>query len=327
MKYLVLGFLAVSSSTFATESFQEFHFEEVRSFQTVDLSANVIVETVPEDTGVAEVRISTSGNLQDVISSLEISNAEGLLTIKDKSQRTQNNGNFLGLGNVKIKNLGPVVLSRKPENNLPVIRVKLPLSTPLRLCASDGRWTIGNTNGAFCAILGDGCEMRCASINGDTEIKIVGSGDFKAEAVNAQCLTSLTKGSGDITIRSLNIQTAKLKIAGSGDVGIKGGQMCATLSAKIDGSGDIKFMCPARDANLKIAGSGEIKVFSVEGELSRKVSGSGKIKVGNRIQDRPKKESGVRSNLTVSCDCSLVGFFAVGLAGVAVAAFYVVSYV
>lgn len=85
--------------------------------------------------------------------------------------------------------------------------------------------------------------------------KIAGSGNVKING-NTTNLMCKIAGSGNFNSYGLNTQNTEAKIAGSGNVYTT---VNGTLSAKIAGSGSVKYKGEAKTENIKISGSGSVR--------------------------------------------------------------------
>jgi hypothetical protein len=85
-------------------------------------------------------------------------------------------------------------------------------------------------------------------------LKIDGSGDFKA-AGNVDRLVVKTNGNGSLRLRQLITRHADISIDGSGDADVFARE---SLSAQIDGSGNIVYYGSPHRVNKRVNGVGEI---------------------------------------------------------------------
>jgi hypothetical protein len=126
------------------------------------------------------------------------------------------------------------------------------------------------------------------------EMKIAGSGTFRAANVSFGELEMDIAGSGRAEFGQLRSRRADIDIAGSGTVIAKGaaddlkidisgsgradfGEVVSrTTDAEISGHGEVA-MAPSETAKIRISGSGDVYLRSDPKELDTKISGSGRI--------------------------------------------------
>lgn len=108
-----------------------------------------------------------------------------------------------------------------------------------------------------------------------TSIENTGSGEISASGVNARDLQLDLTGSGDIEV-SGHADNVNARLTGSGDISTT--QLIAsTANVSIHGSGDIRVYA-ARALTARIAGSGDIRYSGDCTEIDSRVSGSGSIR-------------------------------------------------
>ncbi|MGN1156500.1 MAG: head GIN domain-containing protein, partial [Agathobacter sp.] len=142
----------------------------------------------------------------------------------------------------------------------------------------------------------DEVKVKVASKN-LKEVKITGSGDFKATTdIKTDNLNLNISGSGDMEFKKVTADAAKVNIAGSGDISMK--QIdTKNLNTSIAGSGEIEIdnvtdRCDI--AQLSIAGSGEMKMkFEGCRDLRCKIAGSGEIELKGKVGDYTSAISGM----------------------------------
>ena len=106
------------------------------------------------------------------------------------------------------------------------------------------------------------------------ELSISGSGDVDLTGVRGDFDLSVS-GSGDVEAEELQLENCKISIQGSGDVKLKGAT--ANLIARQNGSGDVNaYALKAVDVEVKNSGSGDIVVQAVN-SLSAMLNGSGDL--------------------------------------------------
>ena len=124
-----------------------------------------------------------------------------------------------------------------------------------------------------------------------SKVSITGSGDVLLEkAVNARDMKVSITGSGDLKTDSLYCQNLEVSITGSGDVRMNG----AATNAKyrITGSGDIRaFDYLVEMLDCQISGSGNIQAF-VAKKLTARISGSGDIRYKGNPESVDSKVTG-----------------------------------
>ncbi len=126
------------------------------------------------------------------------------------------------------------------------------------------------------AIIGSG-DVKFKSIRAD-EIKVAikGSGDVAINTLESKLVEAAIRGSGDIKLPSLQTGIANISVHGSGDVFAAG--VADKVDVEIMGSGDVRTRkLIAREANVKIMASGDAEVHARE-KLTARVSGSGEIR-------------------------------------------------
>ena len=90
--------------------------------------------------------------------------------------------------------------------------------------------------------------------NDNLSLNIDGSGDIKGNG-DVQTLITTINGSGEIMLKDLKSETTKITINGSGDAKI---WATKSISAVINGSGDIEYYGEPLNVNNQINGSGNI---------------------------------------------------------------------
>ena len=116
-------------------------------------------------------------------------------------------------------------------------------------------------------------------------VALSGSGDIiSRDPISTEKMDVAVAGSGDIKLE-LEVLEVSAAVSGSGDIELNG--RTKEFEAAVAGSGDVEaYDLKAGKAELKISGSGTIHA-SVEKELSARLSGSGNIKYKGspRIED------------------------------------------
>jgi hypothetical protein len=126
------------------------------------------------------------------------------------------------------------------------------------------------------AIQGSG-DVKFKSISADQfKIAIKGSGDIVVDALDSKSVDAGISGSGDIKLPALTATAVNFSVKGSGDIYAAG--TTDKVDIEIVGSGDVRTRkLIAREANVKIQASGDAEVHARE-KLTARVSGSGDIR-------------------------------------------------
>lgn len=120
-----------------------------------------------------------------------------------------------------------------------------------------------------------------------------GSGEVRADRIEAEVFEATVQGSGDIAIDSLQAGAVAVSIAGNGDVRLAGKAL--TLGAVIEGSGDLHGeKLQAQKVAVRIRGSGDARVHASD-ELQVEIDGSGDV----RYRGSPKITRQVRGSGSV----------------------------
>ena len=208
---------------------------------------------------------------------------------------------------VNIRGVGLVPLDR-----LPVITARVPRDTSvsagdavwgeigpsyrLRLAkAGCGDFRVGEVRGDFdlastgsgdvgvarvgrvrAQLAGSG-DLVGGDVGGDVDVNVAGSSDAKFGRIGGG-LAVRVAGSGDLHAAELN-GPFNVMIAGSGDVRVDGGRAPA-MSARVSGSGDVRFGGEAGALSAETDGSGDIHVARVTGPVAKVAHGSGEIMIG-----------------------------------------------
>jgi hypothetical protein len=107
-------------------------------------------------------------------------------------------------------------------------------------------------------------------------LSISGSGDIRAAALRATDLLLSISGSGDLRIDTLAASKLEVSVSGSGDVHVAG--TADSLNASIAGSGDFHgAKLQAGDVHVSIAGSGAATLWA-RNHLSARIAGSGDLR-------------------------------------------------
>ncbi|HUQ27572.1 MAG TPA: head GIN domain-containing protein [Usitatibacter sp.] len=107
-------------------------------------------------------------------------------------------------------------------------------------------------------------------------LSISGSGYIGSPAIRAADLQVSISGSGDLRIGQLTARKLDLSVSGSGDIHVAG--TADSVSASITGSGDVKAAkLQAGEVSVSIAGSGAATLW-VRDKLSARIAGSGDLR-------------------------------------------------
>ena len=110
-------------------------------------------------------------------------------------------------------------------------------------------------------------------------IKMSGSGDGYAEAIDAGDFAISIAGSAELEIENLKADEVSISIAGSGDAKVNNLE-ADEVASSIAGSGDIELGGEANAQSIKIAGSGDYDAAELRSqEADASISGSGDIVV------------------------------------------------
>ena len=120
-----------------------------------------------------------------------------------------------------------------------------------------------------------------------------GSGDVRADRIEAEVFEATLQGSGDISIESLRAGAVAVSIAGNGDFRAAG--TAGSVGVVIDGSGDVHCAdLVAQQVAVRIGGSGDARVHAT-GELKVDIDGSGAV----RYRGTPKISKSIRGSGSV----------------------------
>ena len=185
-------------------------------------------------------------------------------------QKTRNVGDFDKLG---VAGSFDVTLAKGEEGKIE-LNVEENLEPYLETKVKDGKLTVGWKKGTnINTSKKTTVKVYFQTIEG---VALAGSGDVIGEdEISGDKLDVAIAGSGDITLK---LKTGELKsaISGSGDIVFSGS--ADTFEGAIAGSGDVKAEdLKVNKADLKISGSGSFRV-NVSNELSARVAGSGDIR-------------------------------------------------
>lgn len=107
-----------------------------------------------------------------------------------------------------------------------------------------------------------------------TSVRLTGSGEIDADAVEGDAVEASVTGSGDLRIGRLTAKRAAVTLSGSGDVDIEGGTV-GEASYKVTGSGGIDAEPLAATAlDVSITGSGDVEAQAT-GTAEVRILGAG----------------------------------------------------
>jgi len=123
-----------------------------------------------------------------------------------------------------------------------------------------------------------------------SELSLAGSGDIQSkDVIKNEKFSVKLSGSGNFTL-PVDTNDLELNVSGSGNVRLKG--TASNFSAKLSGSGDIDAAdLKSKIVIANVSGSGNSKVFCDE-SLTARVSGSGNIRYVGNPEKRDTKVSG-----------------------------------
>ncbi|MEO6708458.1 MAG: head GIN domain-containing protein [Planctomycetota bacterium] len=107
-----------------------------------------------------------------------------------------------------------------------------------------------------CAVIEGSGDVDVTGVNGEKfEVRISGSGDLSARG-KATNVSVAIEGSGDIDLGALESQQASVSIDGSGDARVRCSQ---SLTAAVNGSGDIDYLGSPAQTHIAVSGSGDVR--------------------------------------------------------------------
>lgn len=109
-------------------------------------------------------------------------------------------------------------------------------------------------NDKFTAKLSGSGDLDLNVISNSFDFSLSGSGDIKLKGNSDNILIKLS-GSGDIEASNLKSKNADINVSGSGDVAVNCNE---SLTARVSGSGDIKYTGNPEKRDVKVSGSGSI---------------------------------------------------------------------
>jgi ABC-type Na+ efflux pump permease subunit len=123
-----------------------------------------------------------------------------------------------------------------------------------------------------------------------SELSLSGSGDITSkDSIKNEKFTAKLSGSGNFNL-AIDSNALELNLSGSGNVHLKG--TADNFTTKLSGSGDIDAAnLKSKNVDVNVSGSGNSKVNCNE-SLTARVSGSGDIKYSGNPEKRDVKVSG-----------------------------------
>ena len=90
------------------------------------------------------------------------------------------------------------------------------------------------------------------------DAELVGSGDLDVEHLDTRETSATLIGSGDLDIRQMNAANTQLQLRGSGDIDVEFLSGCGSVTAELQGSGDISLKGRVKHFEMRKRGSGDI---------------------------------------------------------------------
>lgn len=116
-----------------------------------------------------------------------------------------------------------------------------------------------------------------------TVVRLTGSGEIDADAMEGDAVEASVTGSGDVRIGKLTAKRAELSLSGSGDLDIDGGT-AAEASYKVTGSGGIDAgQLAVTTLAIAITGSGDVEAQAT-GSADVQILGSGDAEIRGGAQ-------------------------------------------
>ncbi|MDP5071307.1 MAG: DUF2807 domain-containing protein, partial [Congregibacter sp.] len=139
----------------------------------------------------------------------------------------------------------------------------------------------GDTEPPVLALEGSG-DVNAFELRGTgLEVRVEGSGNFRAVRIDVDSLTAVIAGGGHLFVETLQASRGEFTVTGSGDAEVTGQGAVETLEVNVVGSGDIRMsMVNSRRAESNIVGSGSAWIGEVSEQLNASVLGSGEVVYG-----------------------------------------------
>lgn len=179
-----------------------------------------------------------------------------------------------------VKVTGPDdVMIRRGENFSIVARGPQAVIDELEIERDGDMLSIGRKNSNLRFTGGEDAVTVTVVMPALNALRLTGSGEIDADAVDGDAVEAILTGSGDLKVAALNGKTAKLRITGSGDLKVGGGTVGAG-DYDVTGSGSIEAEgLAAATLDVSIAGSGDVDAkASDSADIS--ILGSGNATIG-----------------------------------------------
>ena len=123
-----------------------------------------------------------------------------------------------------------------------------------------------------------------------SEVSLAGSGNVQSKnVIKSDKFTAKLAGSGNFNLE-VNSTNLELNLSGSGNINLKGSS--DSLTTKLAGSGNIEATnLKAKNVDVNVSGSGNSRVNCIE-NLTARIAGSGDIKYTGNPEKRDVKVSG-----------------------------------
>ena len=168
------------------------------------------------------------------------------------------------------------------------LRARLDGSGDLRIGAAHAGANV-DLNGSGDVHVGDMSGLLTASLDGSGglnvgngaqggELSLNGSGDVRVGAMSGP-LRARLDGSGGLSVVSVQGGAVDLSLMGSGDLVIRGG-VADQLTARLQGSGELRFAGRAQALDADLGGSGDIEIADAGETRHIRDHGSGDVRVG-----------------------------------------------
>ena len=183
-----------------------------------------------------------------------VAGKEGKITIKGEE-------NILSSIIIEVADNALKIHAKKGTNLRPGIGQKVEITIPFEkiseLSLSGSGDIISKSpikNDKFSAKLSGSGDIDLDVVTNSFDFNLSGSGDIKLKG-NSDTLVIKLSGSGDIEAANLKSKNANITVSGSGDVNVNCNE---SLTARVSGSGDIKYIGNPEKRDVKVSGSGSI---------------------------------------------------------------------
>ncbi len=159
---------------------------------------------------------------------------------------------------VNIGNFNSISMSRSSGGGLPSTKVRITVPHGAEVTAQGivGKTTIGDTEGPVQASIRGGNNLVIGKV-GHAMLSMQGGGNITVASVNGNLNINLM-GSGDVRVKSGIVHNLSVNLVGSGDVKFGGKAENASLS--VTGSGDIYVTHVTNRPSINATGSGDVTV-------------------------------------------------------------------